>query len=338
MNHKQIARKFLFAFYLLVILPLISTASCKKNNLNADDKEKKESFRIIGYFKGDLVQDLSRVNFSAMTHVNIAFLNPDSTGKFEAVSGLKEFVTKAHQHKVKVLVSLGGGKAPGYYKTLISAEQRSMFIEQIKSFALKYKLDGIDVDLEGGMITADYPLFIAGLSQAIKPTMLLTAAIATEYGKQVPQQALELLDFVNIMAYDKTGPWRPSKPGQHSPYEMVVEDFEYWHTVRGLAKQKLNMGLPFYGYSFNGDKTGSFTYNRLITDYPGAEYKDEFQMKDGAMVYYNGISTIRKKTAFALMNTGGVMIWQILQDANGDKSLLTLIKDIVETAAANSKK
>ncbi|HTN19685.1 MAG TPA: glycosyl hydrolase family 18 protein [Pelobium sp.] len=322
--------------FILIVMPFFCLASCKSITKDLPNVAK-EKFRIIGYFRGDLVKDISKVNFSALTHINIAFANPDSTGSFSAISGLKEFVIKAHKNNTKVLISLGGGKAPEYYANLISPTKRIKFIEEINKLADSYRLDGIDVDLEGKLITQDYEGFINDLSNSLKADILLTAAVATEYGKTLPIKALEKLDFVNIMSYDKTGPWRPSKPGQHSPYEMAVTDVEYWHTVKGVPKEKLNLGLPFYAYSFNGDKSGSYTYNRIVTDYPGAEYKDEIEMKDGSIAYYNGISTIRKKTALALNEAGGVMIWQILQDADRDQSLLSLIKDIADTAQANSQ-
>ena len=328
-KHRGIVLSLMYA---LLIIPFVGVASCTKPPVKVSN-EVKEQFRIIGYFKGDLEKDLSKVNFAAVTHINVAFANPDSNGKFLAISGLKAFVAKAHKSKVKVLISLGGGKAPVYYKSLISPLKRGKFIEEIKTLAATYNLDGVDVDLEGELITADYEAFIEELSASLKPGILLTAAVATEYGKNVPIKALAKLDFVNIMSYDKTGPWRPLNPGQHSPYEMAVEDINYWHNVKEVPKHKLNVGLPFYGHSFKENTGSSFTYNRIITDYPGAEYKDEVLMKDGATVYYNGISTIRKKTALALNETGGVMIWQLLQDASGDKSLLSLIKDIVDTAA-----
>ena len=55
-----------------------------------------------------------------------------------------------------------------------------------------------------------------------------------------------------------------------------------------------------------------------------APFKDTIQDK-GKTAYYNGIETIRKKTRLALQRGGGVMIWDLAQDSNGDTSLLTAI-------------
>jgi GH18 family chitinase len=51
--------------------------------------------------------------------------------------------------------------------------------------------------------------------------------------------------------------------------------------------------------------------------------KDEFDS-----VYYNGIATIKQKTEFAKREgLGGVMIWEISQDVNDERSLLKSIND-----------
>jgi hypothetical protein len=52
---------------------------------------------------------------------------------------------------VKVLVSIGGGGAHPYYD-LLKDEKRAMFIERLTSAAMKYNVDGIDVDLDGSDI------------------------------------------------------------------------------------------------------------------------------------------------------------------------------------------
>ncbi|GGH20203.1 hypothetical protein FAZ19_10080 [Sphingobacterium alkalisoli] len=337
-NQKITTAKWI-AYFSFIFLFLMNI-NCSHSEIQPHDEVpvRATAFRVVGYFRGDLTKDLQRVDFSALTHINIAFANPDSTGKFPPMAGLKQFVNTAHQHGVKILISIAGGRAPKYYKELISPANRTVFIAAINEFLDEYDLDGIDVDLEGDLITEHYEGFITALGISLDSLRLMTAAVATEYGWQVPVDALEKLDFVNIMSYDKTGPWNPSRPGPHAPYEMAVEDIQYWHEIKGVPKDKLNLGLPFYGHSFNGPNSTSYTYNRIVSDYPGAEYKDELTMKDGSVVYYNGVPTIRRKTALALHEIGGVMIWQLVQDAAGEKSLLKLIKDVVDTAAKNRDK
>jgi GH18 family chitinase len=131
------------------------------------------------------------------------------------------------------------------------------------------------------------------------------------------------------MSYDKTGPWTPSKPGQHSPLEMAKEDFKYFNKTRQIPSQKLLVGLPFYGYGFGGKAPESMFYGDIVKTYPGAEKKDSVGA-GGGLLYYNGISTIQQKVKFAMANkAGGVMIWEVQQDSKDGKSLLKAIHEII---------
>jgi len=66
-----------------------------------------------------------------------------------------------------------------------------------------------------------------------------------------------------------------------------------------------------------------------VAQYPGAENTDQVSTTGGGIIYYNGIPTIKQKTAFAIKQAGGVMMWQLLQDAGGDQSLLNAIDGTV---------
>jgi GH18 family chitinase len=69
-------------------------------------------------------------------------------------------------------------------------------------------------------------------------------------------------------------------------------------------------------------------YGQIVNTFPGAEKTDQITMSNGHIMYYNGEDTIRKKTLLAKENASGIMIWQILGDAAGDRSLLSLINKI----------
>jgi GH18 family chitinase len=56
--------------------------------------------------------------------------------------------------------------------------------------------------------------------------------------------------------------------------------------------------------------------------HPGAENLDQV----GNTIWYNGIPTIREKAKHVLdEDLGGIMIWSLDTDGNGEKSLLTAI-------------
>jgi chitinase len=302
---------------------------------SATAQDSKQPFRVVGYYSLRSAMETTRhVPFKNLTHVNLAFLNPDSSGNFTAdLSGLKPFVDKAHHKNVKVLFSIGGGSQHPQYHKLLKDDQRSQFIEHLVAEAFKYDLDGVDVDLEGSDIDENYENFIIELAQSLRThNKLITAAIAVYYKDQLSDKALAQYDFVNVMSYDRTGPWRPDKPGPHAAYEAAVEDLDYFGTVRKIPKEKMTLGVPFYGYGYGPELTSpaiSMNYKEIVSQFRGAEKLDQWTRDDGKVIYYNGIPTIKKKTDLAKEKAAGIMIWQVKGDARGSKSLLkTIHKEI----------
>ncbi|RZK65862.1 MAG: hypothetical protein EOO92_25875, partial [Pedobacter sp.] len=207
-------------------------------------------FKVVGYIrpKADLMPDLEKVDLSKITHLNIAFINPDTSGVFKDMPFLKDVVAYAHKRKVKVLMSCGGGSRQKYYGKLLADGRRPALVKNFVEFVKKYKLDGIDVDLEGDDIDDNYEAFVTELRDGLGKKKLLTAALAFYTRKRITDVALQQLDFINAMAYDKTGHWRPNDPGQHSPMSYALDHLNYWSKERNIAKEKVIIGVPFYGY------------------------------------------------------------------------------------------
>jgi chitinase len=298
-------------------------------------QDDRSTFRVIGYYslRAAMAADLTTVPFDKLTHINLSFLNPDPLGNFtQDYSALAPFIEAAHRRHVKVLVSIGGGGAHPYYHDLLKDEKRGMFVERLMSTAMKYNVDGIDVDLEGRDIDEHYETFVVELAKALRARgKLITSAIAVFYKDSLTDTALAQYDFVNIMSYDHTGPWRPEKPGPHSTFEQAAAALDYFGTERKIPRDKMVLGVPFYGYGFGPELTSpavTMTYLQITSTFPGAELVDEWNLPGGTIMYYNGIPTIRRKTALAKEKASGIMIWQILGDAPGEKSLLTAINEV----------
>lgn len=289
-------------------------------------------FRVVGYVPlGRMMPDFSKVAFQKITHLNIAFINPDSLGNIKLPAGFDSLVQKAHQNNIKVLASIGGGSFNPYYSRVLSDSNRKIFIGKLVQLAIDHNLDGLDVDIENDNIDTNYQHLITGLAAELKPIgKLLTAALATWNGQLISDIAVGKFDFINVMSYDQTGPWNSNKPGPHSTFAKAEEDLNYWRNTRGIPKEKISLGVPFYGYGFGTKYGESMSYRDIITKFPGSDQKDELMPDGGGTIYYNGLPTIKSKTALALKNAGGIMIWQLLQDAEGDKSLLTAIHAMIK--------
>ena len=323
-------------FYTLVLMAMLastSTAGCKKTVANTNTPTN-TAFRTVGYLmidRPDIATATAQLDFASLTHLDLAFINPDSTGAFTDNAALVPIVSVAHSNHVKVLMSIAGGDIPPYFTSLLVDGKRTAFIKAIIAMVEKYGFDGVDVDIEGDNINANYGKFVTELGTALTTNhKLMTAALATWNGSSVPDSALAAFDFVNIMSYDKTGPWDPSHPGQHAPYSMAVSDLAYWGGTRHVSKDRLTLGVPFYGYSFgNSTAVGSLNYGDIVASFPGAATQDQYNVHGGVTVYYNGIPTIRSKTQLALQQAGGIMIWELSQDATGSNSLLKNIHAVI---------
>jgi GH18 family chitinase len=312
--------------------------SCSSTDTLQDTPSKpittNQDFRIVGYYSINeaLEVDPLDVPFDKMTHINLWFLNPDSLGNYtQDLSGLSDFVDEAHDQNVKVLFSIGGGGNYPHYEHLLS-DHRPALIKNLVNEVLKYSLDGVDVDLEGSAIDENYEPFVIELGQQLRNNdKMMTSAIAVYYKDQLTDRALAQYDFMNIMVYDRTGPWRPDEPGPHSTYQNAVDDLNYFKTERNIPKDKIVLGVPFYGYAFSTEPNSpprSMNYDEITATYSGSEWVDEWKMPGGYTLYYNGIPTIIKKTVLAKEEASGIMIWQLLGDTEDEKSLLKTINEV----------
>jgi GH18 family chitinase len=292
-----------------------------------------ETPKVVAYVPNwiDLPKFAETIDYSKVTHLNIAFENPtNDDGDLSFSKKNDALLTKAHEHKIPVLISIGGGAASGdkklqaRYFDLLTDAKRPAFVAKLAEYLDAHHFDGLDVDIEGPSINKDYGAFIRDLAQALKPKgKLLTAALSKGYGgKSVPDDALAHFDFVNIMAYDGAGHWNPNAPGQHSSLDFAKDSVGYW-LKRGLPKSKAVLGLPFYGYGFGkAFRKRDYPYSQIIATYPGAEKVDEI----GETIWYNGIPTIQAKSQYVLDESlAGVMIWSLDLDVKGEKSLLSAI-------------
>lgn len=275
------------------------------------------------------------IDYKKITHINIAFENPiDDDGNMPYSAKDETIVQAARTHKVKVLISIGGGSASGdkvlqaRYFSLLTSEKRAGFVSKLADYVVKHQFDGLDVDIEGPSINQNYGAFIDDLSVALKAKKkLLTSALSKGYGgDKVPDSVFAKFDFVNIMAYDGAGPWQPDVPGQHSSFEFAKDNVKYW-LDRGLPRSKAVLGVPFYGYGF-GDafRNGDYSYSKIMEKYVGAELVDQV----GSTIWYNGIPTIKAKAQHVVdEKLAGVMIWSLDYDVPGEKSLLSALDSIL---------
>lgn len=296
----------------------------------------------VGYlavFKG-LDLSIERTHLPSFTHFNLSFANPDADGAFVrdgtltcmigaagsdvGVDSLRASVAGLQAGGAKVLVSVGGGLIPdcsGDWKALLAPDRRAATAAALVALADQLGLDGVDIDLEGELLTAidragNYVPFIETLSAALKARgKLLTCATASYEGGMIPVASIRYFDLVNVMSYDAIGPsWGPAG-AEHSAYAMARRDLDLW-LARGVAPERLVLGVPFYGYGFGGEKP-NWSYRDLAAVNPGGAKNDVIGKACAGCRYitHNGPETIEAKARLARAKAGGVMVWELSQDS-----------------------
>ena len=275
-------------------------------------------FIILAYVTEGIIADL--IPYQKLTHINYAFLTPNADGTFNRVRNgwkLEQIAGTAHEHGVRVCISVGGWGWDTQFEELAASPQtRSAFVQNLKAFVDEYGLDGVDMDWEypDPGPSADNFLALVRELRAAMPDKLLTTAVVShgdEHGMGVPAEAFELFDFVNVMTYD--GP-------DHGTMEQFENGLAYW-SGRGLPKEKIVLGAPFYG-------DPNLPYFKIVQADPTAAQNDTFEYY-GTTYHYNGIPTIKVKTRFAMQKAGGIMFWTLDHDTQGDLSLLNAIHEAV---------
>lgn len=312
----------------------------------------------VGYVstQGGLAAAALNPNLSGYTHINIAFANPDASGRLvvgplACMSGpaatpaspadVRATIASAHRAGAKVLVSLGGGSVPacgGDWAALLRPDRRHALVRQIVALVDTEGLDGVDVDIEGALLTridaaGDFTPFAAELARAMhRRGKLLTCATASYEGGMIPVASVPSFDLVNVMAYDAVGPTWGMPGAEHAPMEQATYAMALWRS-RGVAKGHLVLGVPFYGYGY-GDLKGSYSYRDILAKSGGVVGGDVVGTRCAGCSYitFNGPDTLRQKARLSVEQGTGFMVWQVAGDTD-DGSLIHAMDEAACAAA-----
>ncbi|MGW9686345.1 glycosyl hydrolase family 18 protein [Flagellimonas sp. 2504JD1-5] len=294
-----------------------------------DTEQGTSEARIVGYLPAGRFALSESISYEKLTHLNLAFANPDSDGNLIMPSIASVLLdARTANPDIVICLSLAGGvlkaEEATHWSNLIDNEENIPgFVTKIVDYVVDNDLDGIDMDLEWDNVTSGYSSFVLALNTALDAhDKILTVALPQTRFANITDEALAVFDFVNIMSYDATGPWNPSKAGQHSSLEYAKSGVDFWKTNQGVPQEKLNLGVPFYGYEFTSPTEASaFAYNDMVQ--MDESYANLDQIGNA---YYNGIPTIKAKVGLANdENLGGIMIWELGQDSFDEYSLLSAI-------------
>ena len=309
------------SWLLALMLAVTILGGCQK-------EERVKKFKLIGYMPNWYsLQVLETAPIERYTHINYAFAIPDKDGKILALPSAdfaKRLIEIAHENGVKVLISLGGWSyngielEPTFVAATETSEKCEALANNIVEVAVQYGFDGVDLDWEHPKDSTanQYEALVLNLRKACseKNLLLTCAVVGPSMTGAITDKAAACFDWINVMCYDG------GSGADHSPMSLAEEYILYWTNERHIPKEQVTLGVPFY------ERPTWNAYSSLIAADPENAHRDETQYL-GSSVYYNGIETMKAKTAFALENAGGIMVWQIVQDTDNEElSLLGAIR------------
>jgi chitinase len=238
-------------------------------------------------------------------------------GNFHQLQILKE-----NYSHLKTFISVGGWTWSTYFSDIaMTDESRTIFAQSCVDFIVEYGFDGIDIDweypIEGGLESnhnspndkENFTLLLQKIRELLDIQSendgnyyLLTIASTGSpmYVENIEVNLIhEYLDWINIMTYDFHGPWGGelnAVTNFNSPLYFTEDDpspepvnttFNLDAAVQlyldlGVANEKINAGLAFYGRSFSGV---SNINNGLFSPYTGVP--DLGTWEDGVFDYWD---------------------------------------------------
>ncbi|VYS63278.1 unnamed protein product [Arabidopsis thaliana] len=219
------------------------------------------------------------IDSNLFTHLFCAFADLDSdlneiTIAESNQSDFKDFTrtVQRENYQVKTLLSIGGGNAnkDAFASMASSSYGRKSFILSTISIARSYGFDGLDLDWEYPRNAAEMSDFAELLKEwryAVQgeaysselPVLILTATVyySSNYnGVVYPVKFIsELLDWVNLKAYDFYGPGCTEVTGPPAALYLQSDGPSGDSGVKdwidaGLPAEKAVLGFPYYGWAW----------------------------------------------------------------------------------------
>ena len=277
-----------------------------------------------------------------LTHLNYAFahINKDfETLEIKKESRLKLMVALKKQNpSLKVLLSVGGWEAGNFSEMAADEKHRKNFCKNCLTAVTQYGLDGIDIDWEYPTSTAagisaspgdtkNFTLLMRDLREALGKDRLLTMASASNAKYVDFKEAVQYMNFVNLMTYDMGDPPKHNAALYRSSMasESCDESVQK-HLSAGVPLEKIVLGIPFYGHGdgkafedyvdFKDISVSAGKYNVLWDNTAKVPYVTDAAGKM-VLTYDNEQSVGLKAEYVSEKSLAGAMYWNIeADDAN----------------------
>lgn len=356
--------------------PIIADTPPTTAETEPTEENKKNKVHIVGYYAAwgrysKFTPD--KLDADKLSHINYAFANISSDltikGGYPDVdeANMRDLVKlKKINPDLKIIIAVGGWTWSGRFSdAALTQKSRDKFADSVVDFIIKYDLDGVDIDWEypvsGGlaansrrpedkhnftllMKTLREKLNLRGAIDGKHYILSFAGAAGSWYTKNVELTELsKYVDYANVMTYDIHGTW-DANTGFNAPLynyngikgeASVDSGINAWLNA-GFPKNKIVMGVPFYGYIYNSVDAENDGLGQLFTGGASISYADiaakylklsEFKRfyHPTAMVpyLYNGSTFISYEDKQSMADKAGyikekgllgAMIWELSQD------------------------
>ncbi|MGZ3305875.1 MAG: glycosyl hydrolase family 18 protein [Asticcacaulis sp.] len=295
---------------------------------------------------------LRTVDISPYSHIALAFINPDASGRLVngdamacmagpqsvsvSVAELRASVALIHQAGRKAIGAIGGGIIPqcaGDWADLASPAKREATVAQLAAFADDYRLDGLVIDIESDLLArmvheGTYTPFVTRLSARLHAHhKTLSGTTSSWVGGMIPLSAIPAFDTVEVMSYDN-----PLPGGELASLAKFKSELYLW-LGRGVAKDRLVMGLPFFARGY-GTYRPAYAWRDLDASFGGQARSADLIGRICAgcsYITFNSPATLEEKAQWAGARAGGVMAWEITGDTP-DGALIHAVRNGLNAA------
>ncbi|KAI0164939.1 glycoside hydrolase superfamily [Xylariaceae sp. FL1272] len=279
------------------------------------------------------------------------------------------FIHKKRKRNLKLLLSIGGWNYSPKFAAATSTEAtRLNFAKSAVKTVADWGFDGIDIDWEYPSNDKERDNFVKlvaacrqefdrySLQNRLLYRFLITVASSASPANHQYLNFAEMNRYVDVwhlMAYDYSGSWDVTSGHQANVFadksntaatKISTNDAIQYYESQGISSQKIVMGLPLYGRSFEGTsglgqnytnvgsggpQPGVWYYKQLpkqgakekFDDVAKATYSYDASIRE-LISYDNVRSTTFKAHYVSERRLGGAFFWEASGDRSDSKSLI----------------
>ena len=273
---------------------------------------------------------------------------------------------------LKLLISVGGWSDSQHFSdAAATAARREAFAASCVDFVVAQGLDGVDLDWEypvsgGAPGTIHRPADKQNFTKLLQElrtqldrqgrrdgkdySLTIAGAAGSWYLNQIEAvKVADIVDHIFLMGYDLHGPWDTSAdfnaplytPSGASPQgKSSIADSVQAYLDKGIPAEKLVLGMPLYGYAYQGvssqnnglystyTSAKSVSYRTLKKNYLSNDAYRQYRHQEAQVPYlygsrtfisYDDAESLAAKAALARsQGLGGIGFWELSQDDGGE--------------------